>query len=158
MRMTLSTTLDCPPAAAWAEIKTTRLLQHVAHPVLSFEPVKPKLFPRAWKEGRYLVGLKLFGFIPAGKQWINISFPKASSPQGRQAYQVRDNGSGALAAKWDHLITLAETEDGKTRYTDQVDIQASLLTPIIWLFAQYFYRHRQRRWRRLARNGFDFEA
>jgi len=37
-------------------------------------------------------------------------------------------------------------------YTDEIEIQAGWLTPGIWLFAQLFYRHRQRRWKALLRS------
>jgi len=36
---------------------------------------------------------------------------------------------------------------GKVSYTDEIEIQAGWLTPVIWLFAHIFYRHRQRRWK-----------
>ena len=56
--------------------------------------------------------------------------------------------------RWDHLITIAPDGPSRTRYRDTVDIEAGLLTPFVWLFAQFFYRHRQRRWRALAQTGF----
>jgi hypothetical protein len=37
------------------------------------------------------------------------------------------------------------------RLRDEVDIAAGHMTPIVWAFAQVFYRHRQHRWRALAR-------
>ena len=46
--------------------------------------------------------------------------------------------------------------DGRTRYTDSVEVRAGLLTPLVWAFATAFYRHRQRRWRRLVRRGFRY--
>jgi transglutaminase-like putative cysteine protease len=48
-----------------------------------------------------------------------------------------------------------EAGDG-TRYTDTVEVRAGPLTVIVWMFAQAFYRHRQRRWRSLVRHGFRF--
>jgi hypothetical protein len=46
--------------------------------------------------------------------------------------------------------------DDRTHYRDVVYVEAGWLTPAIWLYASLFYRHRQRRWRRLVRNGFDY--
>jgi hypothetical protein len=53
------------------------------------------------------------------------------------------------------LVTFVAAVGG-TLYRDQVTIQAGMFTPFIWLFAQLFYRHRQRRWRQLARTGFNY--
>jgi len=41
---------------------------------------------------------------------------------------------------------------------DRVANNAGILTPCIWLFAQLFYRHRQRRWRQLVKGGFTYVA
>jgi hypothetical protein len=58
--------------------------------------------------------------------------------------------------RWDHWIAI-EPERRGTRYTDTVHIDAGLLTPLIVAFARIFYRHRQRRWRRLAKSGFAYD-
>src|SRR5207302_1640781 len=41
--------------------------------------------------------------------------------------------------------------DGQTLYSDEILIETGWVTAFVWLFAQWFYRHRQRRWRRVAR-------
>lgn len=67
---------------------------------------------------------------------------------------MRDNGQGLLMRRWDHRILLQALPDGRTLYTDEVEVVARhlpwLMTPLSTLFAQVFYRHRQRRWRQLA--------
>jgi hypothetical protein len=52
-------------------------------------------------------------------------------------------------AAWNHEITLEDTGDSYTRYTDIVEIHAGVKTLFIWLWANRFYRHRQKRWREL---------
>ena len=156
MRTLITTRLDCKPERAWEAVQTTRLLEHVAAPLLGFEPLQPRTLPETWRPGNYLVKMKFLGFIPLGKQWVVVSMPKRKKTTSRREYAIRDDGHGSLAKKWDHLITITETQDGKTQYTDQVDIDAGLLTPLIWLFSQVFYRHRQRRWRALVKRQFAF--
>lgn len=68
--------------------------------------------------------------------------------------ELRDDGRGTLATKWDHLITIQASEQGS--YTDRVEVRAGVLTPFVWLFSWFFYRHRQRRWQRLIANGFAY--
>jgi hypothetical protein len=50
---------------------------------------------------------------------------------------------------WNHIITLEKCGKNKTKYSDIVEVRAGLKTPFIWLWANVFYRHRQRKWREL---------
>lgn len=155
VRVKLTTDLDVPAERAWAEVRTSRLLDHVAAPLQAFEPVEPPVLPDVWQEGRYLVRLRMFGVLPIGMQWIVISFPDASP----ERYQLRDNGHGSLVSTWDHLITIEPLAADRCRYTDEVEVRAGLLTPFVWAFARLFYAHRQRRWRRLVATRFaDLKA
>ena len=43
-----------------------------------------------------------------------------------------------------------DTGDGRTLYTDDVDIYAGPLTTAVAAFAYFFYRYRQTRWQQLA--------
>jgi ligand-binding SRPBCC domain-containing protein len=152
----VSTRLDAPIERVWDEVQTSRLLVHVTSPLVRFTPLEPNAFPERWSEGRYQVRMKLLGVLPAGSQVIAIS--KAQTNEGGQrCFVLRDNGSGDLAKTWDHVISLRELPDGATWYQDRIEVKAGLLTPFVWLFAQAFYRHRQRRWRRLVARGFNYD-
>jgi hypothetical protein len=152
MKVDLAIVLPCDLEAAAEQVMSTRLLQYVAHPLVAFSPVAGTAFPDRWTEGTHWVRLKLFGFLPFGRQAIVISRPLL--PGG---VAIRDAGHSALIPVWDHVITIQPTEGG-VRYRDEVTVSARVLTPLIWLFAQLFYRHRQRRWLRLASTGFDYDA
>lgn len=156
MVVEITTKLDIAPQRVWQEVQTAQLLTHITAPLITFEPVEPRVLPTTWQEQNYLVTMKLFGFIPFGKQYINISIPQRVHGPGQHLYQIRDNGYGDVIAKWDHLITIKETADGMTDYTDRVEIRAGVLTPLIWLFATIFYRYRQHRWRKLIRTNFAY--
>ena len=69
-----------------AEVRSTRLLEYVAYPIITFQPIEPPSFPQEWAEGTYWVNLKLFGGLPLGRQAIVISYPATES----NAYVVRD--------------------------------------------------------------------
>ena len=47
---------------------------------------------------------------------------------------------------WNHDISLVATDERHTEYTDRVEIHAGWKTFFIWLWANTFYRHRQRKW------------
>lgn len=145
-----STILDVSAERAWTMVRQSRLLKHVAHPLQIFEPVDPPRLPAIWTDGRYRVRCRAFGLIPIGEQWIVISTVEA----GPDRYVIRDNGHGDLASRWDHLITIRPVSANRCRYTDEVEVRAGPLTPLVAAFAWIFYRHRQRRWRQLVASDF----
>lgn len=148
MKVSRSTIIDLPPNVVWAEAQTARLLLHIAWPLMRFIPVGDEPFEHFKPGGRYEVKLRLFGILPFGTQWIVTSLYDPET--GQWPKRLRDNGYSALIDKWDHWITITPNAEGGTLYSDDVEISAGLMTPLIWAFAQVFYRHRQRRWRGLA--------
>lgn len=157
MKLSVTTMLDASPDRVWSELQRTELLAFVATPLVSFDPVDPPILPGTFEDGEtYRVELTLFGVIPIGEQQIRITQVRAEETPGERFYRIRDDGAGDVASTWDHLITLRETSDGKTVYTDEVTVEAGLFTFFVWVFANVFYRHRQRRWRTLVRNDFDY--
>lgn len=149
MKVSLSTIIDLPPESVWAEVQTAKLLTHIAWPLVRFVPVDDVPLDRFKPGGRYQVKLRLFGFLPFATQWIVTSVHEPET--GNWPKRLRDNGHSALIKTWDHWITVAPKEEGGTHYSDEVEIAAGVMTPFVWAFAQAFYRHRQRRWRGLAR-------
>jgi hypothetical protein len=149
MRLDIATHLPCKPSVVIDHVNSPALLVHIAKPLVTFVAIEPPQFPVTWAEGTYWVSMRLFDLIPLGKQAIVISHPPGD------IFTLRDNGHSALIKTWDHLITITPSGSG-TLYRDQVTIDAGLLTPLVWLFALFFYRHRQRRWRQLARAGFNY--
>ena len=152
MKIDLATVLPCAPEEAAAHAMSTRLLQYVAHPLVSFSPLAGGSFPETWTVGTHWVRLRLFGVLPLGRQAIVISMPSLAG-----GFAIRDAGYSALIPVWDHLISIVPHRNG-CLYRDQLTVSARILTPLIWMFAQLFNRHRQRRWRQLVANGFDYRA
>lgn len=149
MRVQISTVLECPTERAWQEVQTSRLLCHIATPLVLFEAIVPTALPENWSDDKYQVRMWLFGFIPFANQWIVI---QRGSVPGK--YELLDDGYGDMIQTWRHLITLRPTPEGFTRYTDTVDIDAGFLTFGVWLFANIFFRYRQSRWRGLVKRNF----
>jgi hypothetical protein len=155
LKVVVTTILDAPVERIWAEVKTPRLLNHVAAPLITFDLIDPATMPAHWGDGRYLVSMRFLGLIPIGRQWIVTSTPQPED-QARGVFRIRDNGIGDIAKVWDHLIVIEARTDGRTAYRDEVEVKAGFLTLGVWLFAYWFYRHRQARWRRLVRQGFRY--
>jgi hypothetical protein len=145
MTVRVQSILDCPPEKVWAQLQTSALLREIIRPLMRFRSLDVPDAERWAQGGTFHFRIYLFGVIPLGRHTIFIERmdPAAGEIQSRE--------HTALVRHWDHLIRLGPTPDGRTLYSDEVEIRAGLLTPLVWLFAQWFYRHRQRRWRRIAR-------
>jgi hypothetical protein len=153
MTVQLSTVLDAPSERIWAEVNRTVLHAYLTRPLLTFEPVDPPTLPDRWEEREYRVRMKLFGAVPLGWQIVKVERPATDGAK----QHIRDNGRGALIRRWDHLITIEPAGPQRTRYTDRVEVEAGLLTPLVWAFARVFYAHRQRRWQHLVAHGFRYD-
>lgn len=143
----ISTTFDCTAEQLWAEISRPASLRFVAAPLLHFEPLAAGDLDGEWVVGKtYPLRLSLFGFLPVGAHritLINID---------RAANLIESRESGALSPIWNHTIRFHPLGNGKLHYSDEIEIQAGLLTGVIWIFAHLFYRHRQQRWKQLVRS------
>ncbi len=142
-KITLTSHFPAPIEKVWGLLQRSDTLVHVAAPLLTFRHLTGP-FPEIWVDGHHEVKLRFLGFVPLGRQSIDIRIEQ----QPNDVYTILDAGSGRIAKVWDHLITIAPEGDG-TRYTDEVTIDAGLLTLPVTLFARVFYGHRQRRWREL---------
>jgi hypothetical protein len=148
MKVDVQTRISMTPEDVWQRVMIPELLIHIAAPLVRFRLVHSD-GPAQWADGsRHLVSIRLFGFLPFGDQWIVPSrHVDNAAPWPKK---LRDNGYSALIKTWDHWITVEPDGEGGTCYRDEVEVKAGLLTPLVWVFAQIFYRHRQRRWRALA--------
>lgn len=152
MHVRLSTRLTAPPDWVAAQLQSTAVFRHIAAPLVRFKPAGGTPWPTHWSEGELPLQMWLLGLVPMGPQTVRISVEPPQQTDGWPT--LRDNGEGALMRRWDHRITLQPLPDGHTLYTDDIEVVArhlpALMTPLSTAFAQFFYRHRQRRWRQLA--------
>ncbi|PIE51397.1 hypothetical protein CSA37_11765 [Candidatus Fermentibacteria bacterium] len=148
MFVKVSTHFCCTEEELWKEITKQESLRFVASPVLTFVPLNRKSFSGKWEEGGvYSFRLYLFSFIPLGSHTIQLV--KADRKQNT----IESCESGLLVPVWNHRISFNETKPGMVSYRDEIEIQAKLLTPFVFLFTHIFYRHRQRRWKKLLKGN-----
>jgi hypothetical protein len=137
--------LDCPPEKVWAEVQTPSLLREIIRPLMRIVPVDSARFPERWEQGATVrCQFCLFGMIPLG---VHTLFLQRVDQTARE---IQSRESDPLISRWDHLVRVRPTEDGRCLYSDEIEIEAGLLTMPVWAFANWFYRHLQRNWRRVA--------
>jgi hypothetical protein len=153
LELSIRTTLALPYAEVFALLRTPRVMQVVSAPWIIFRPLDPPELPAEWAPGDYWVSLYLLGRLPLGKQRIRLVLPEKTPDTWPRRLEMIEYGQGDMVRTWEHHITLEELPDRHTRYTDRLQVQAGLLTPLVWFFASLFFRHRQARWRKLARKA-----
>ncbi|HYO26065.1 MAG TPA: hypothetical protein VEQ85_14070 [Lacipirellulaceae bacterium] len=147
MRTLIQSELPCDADDAWRRVQTLELLREVCWPLITLRPAAGATsLPAQWQAGESVVMRpRLFGLIPLGARvlyWERID---------STAREMQTREHDPLIRRWDHRIHIEPLGAGACRYTDDVEVSAGVLTLPVWLFTQWFYRHRQRRWRRVAR-------
>jgi hypothetical protein len=145
MRVDLSTELECSAAAAWAEVQTSSLLLRVIRPIVKIKAVGAPL-PIHWRAGSTIrFHCFLFGFVPIGIRTLRFDRIDCF------AREISTRESDPLVKRWDHLISIQPLGEDRATYRDVIEIEAGVFTFLVWLWAHWFYRNRQRRWRLIAK-------
>jgi hypothetical protein len=145
VKLDLATELDCSAEAAWEAVQTSALWVRIAWPLARLVPTAPAIWPERWREGLTIRGrLYILGFVPVGTHSVHIE------RVDHRHYEIQSRESDPLAKTWDHLIAIRPLGEDRSTYRDTIDIDAGALTFVVWAWAAWFYRHRQRRWRAIA--------
>lgn len=126
--------------AVFEKLQKLETLQFIAKPYATFEPVGE--VSGTWNVGsKSSYRFRLFGVIPFGTHTIRII---RFDPDGISSREGNEH-----VPVWNHDISLVPVDEGHTEYTDLVRIRAGWKTGFVWLWANAFYAHRQRKWIRL---------
>jgi hypothetical protein len=139
MIVDVSTVLDCTATKAWDEVQKSSLLVYVIWPLVRVAPTDAP-FPERWSEGLTIQCKSfVFGVIPIGVR--TLRFEKID----QKNYEIQSREHDPLISRWDHLVSIKPLDDSRSIYRDTIDIDAGSLTWVVWAWANWFYRHRQRR-------------
>lgn len=146
-RVVVQSILDTPPEMVWALAQRPAMLAEVTYPLLHFYTRDGRPLPSVWREGGVTnLNLYVLGLLPLGHHTIEVERIDPSSGE------IQSRETGSLVEVWDHLIRIEPFGEGQTLYTDEIDIAAGLLNPLVSQVALTFYRYRQGRWQELARS------
>lgn len=122
-------------------LKRFDTLVYIAKPYAEFESIDGQT-ELVWEVGRsFYFNFKIFGFITLGVHVINVKEFNLDN--------IYTKEGNPFCPIWNHRIILKEIVDGKTEYTDEVEINAGWKTPFVYLWAKAFYSHRQKKWIKL---------
>lgn len=133
--------LPVPAQAVRERLLDTETFRELSSPLLRFTGD----LPEQWSEGTSAtVRLWLFGVIPMNRHRIRVV---EADPEGGWA---RTNEAGGALREWTHELRVEETGPSSCRYSDDVQIDAGPLTPVVATLARGLYGWRHRQWRKIA--------
>lgn len=145
MKVYVESILECPPQKVWNELLNSSSFVRIIKPLVYTKPCAPSHYPERWSEGlTLLIKPYLFSVIPMSKKTIHIE----KIDHDLRFMQTRESDS--LVKVWDHEISVQSQGNNQTKYSDTIEIKAGIFTPFVWLFAKWFYRHRQNQWKELS--------
>ena len=136
---------DLPTSAerAWRALKKRDTFLYITRGLLGFAGADE--WPQEFRQGDTIeTRLLFFHLLPAWRHTLHV----VGLHEGDR--ELRSRESGGPIRQWNHTIVIDPVAEDRCHYTDEIDIEAGLLTPLVWVYAHAFYRYRQRRWRRLT--------
>lgn len=128
----------------FSKLQAVETLQVITYPYLSF--ISKDDSESMWQEGSvFKFEIRLFTMFPLGIHTINVE------KFDQKSYYVATQEYNQFVPVWHHKIFLESLNDQETKYTDEVELDAGLLTFCVWLWAKLFYRHRQFKWRQILK-------
>ena len=127
----------------WSKIINIDTLIYICKPMVRFTLLS-KDKPKIWETNKeYIFKLFIYGVIPLGKHRITLK--NIDKNNGI----IISNENNNIVKIWNHKIEMNIIEEKITTYTDEVDIYAGIFTIIVALFGLIFYKHRQKKWKKL---------
>jgi len=133
--------LSISGATAFAELCKSGHLCEVAKGMITYD--NQENFPEKWQLGEQINLLPRLKGISQGNHFVTFTCIN------EDAGILITSEHGGHIKSWKHVMTVKELPNGHCEYRDHVTIKAGWRTPMIWLFAQVFYRHRHRQWKKM---------
>ena len=145
IRIKISSILDNSIEKIWGKILNIETLIEICKPMARFNLVT-KEKPAKWELNKeYVFKLFIYGFIPFGKHKIILE--KIDENNGLIVSKEHNN----IVKIWNHIIKMENKGENIIEYTDVVEIYAGIFTLFVAIWGTIFYKHRQKKWKRIAR-------
>ena len=102
-------------------------------------------WPEVFQEGQVIeTKLLFFNLVPGWEHRSRVI------RIDHENMEIASQEEGGVVRRWNHRKWIEDKTEWSCLYTDEIDIDAGVLTCFIWMYAHVFYRYRQRRMRQLA--------
>jgi hypothetical protein len=153
VKVTVSAVLPVDIDTAWEMLHTPAVFKAVSSPFTIFREHPEHPLPKRFSpDTDYTVSIFAGGIIPMGTQIIRLEDTMESLDR-RHTTDVGHGVSGILGLlkNWRHHMALTKLSNDQTQFTDQLSVNASWQTPMLWVAFSVFWRWRAMRLRQIAR-------
>ena len=141
--ISVSSTFNCLPEIIWEKVLDFNTLVEICKPKVSFKSISEP--PRRWEENIvYKFKLFIYGFVPFGEHKILLESINEIQKE------IKSKEHNKVIKIWNHLISMSKTENGKTLYTDSVELYSGIFTYFTALWSISLYKHRQKKWSKIV--------
>jgi len=144
IKIIISSTLYNSAEKIWNKLLNIETLIEICKPMATF---KSKLNEKEmkWEINKgYIFKLFIYGFIPFGDHKIILK------KLDKENKIILSNEYNKIVKIWNHLIIMENLGENEIKYTDEVEIYAGIFTLFTAIWAKLFYKHRQKKWKRIS--------
>ena len=144
IKIIISSTLNNSAEKIWTKLLNIETLVEICKPMATF---KSKLNDKEMKweiNKEYIFKLFIYGFLPFGDHKIILK------KLDKENKIILSNEYNKIVKIWNHLIIMENIGENEIKYTDEVEIYAGILTLFTAIWAKLFYKHRQKKWKRIS--------
>lgn len=144
-KISVTSTFESTTDKIWERLLNINTLIEICKPKATFKSCSGKI-PEKWEiQKTYPFKLFIYGLIPMGRHEIVLEL------MDRENRKIQSREHNKIVKVWNHLIKLEPFGTGETLYTDEVEIYAGIFTCFAARWSISFYKHRQRKWQRIAK-------
>jgi len=144
IKIIISSTFSNSAEKIWNKLLNIETLIEICKPMVTF---KSKLNEKEMKweiKKEYVFKLFIYGFIPFGDHKIILK------ELDKENKIILSNENNKIVKIWNHLILMENVGENEVKYTDEVEIYAGIFTLFTAIWAKLFYKHRQKKWKRIS--------
>ena len=145
LKIIISSNLNSIIEKIWDKILNIETLIYICKPMARFKLISNENIVKWEMNKEYIFKLFIYGFLPLGKHKIILD--KMDPENGLIISRENNN----IVKIWNHKIFMENKGENIIEYTDEVDIYAGIFTFFVAVWAILFYKHRQKKWRKIVK-------
>ena len=144
IKIIISSTLNNSAEKIWNKLLNIETLIEICKPMATFKS-KINETEMKWEINKeYIFKLFIYGFLPFGDHKIILK------KLDKENKIILSNEYNKIVKIWNHLIIIENLGENEIKYTDEVEIYAGIFTLFTAIWAKLFYKHRQKKWKRIS--------
>jgi hypothetical protein len=134
--------INYPADKLWRLLKTTASFKFVVKGILITDAAN---LPFGWEGGQVInTRIRPLGIAPG---WLHsLTVLKVDD----ETHTITTQECGGPLKLWNHIIKVNQLDSTKATYVDEIELEARLFTPVLWLSSYLFFKYRHWRMKQLV--------